>query len=70
MKKFLLNILKPIVKSQAVKYIEDEKNKEKIVKFINEKLDLPNMDEAAEEKLLDQIYDALKVAIVDMSEEL
>lgn len=70
MKKWLLKLVKPLIKKQVVEYIEDENNQVKYVRLLNEKVDLPNMDEEAEKKLLDQLYDALQIATVDMIEEI
>lgn len=70
MKKLLWKFVKPFVKKQAIKYVENDANQEKIIDLLNQKVDLPNMTEEAEELLLNQVYDALQIAIVDMIEEI
>lgn len=70
MQKFLFNLIKPFVKKEIIKYINNEDNQKKYVKLLNDKVDLPNMDEEAEKRLIDQLYDALQVATIDMIEEI
>ena len=70
MKKFLWKFVKPFVKAQAIKLIENEEYQKKYVALIAEKIDIPNISKKAEKKLLDQIYDIGQEVAVDMIEEI
>ena len=64
---WLIKLLKPVIKKQAIKYLRD--NQEKWVDLINEKLDIPNMDEAAEQEMLNKQYDLIETILGDVVEE-
>lgn len=52
----------PKVQKAIVSYIQSEEYQKKFVTKINKKMDIPNLDEAAEAKLLNQVYDAAQDA--------
>ena len=66
--KFLLNLAKPIIKKQAPKLVDE--NREVLVGIINAKVDLPKLTEEEESKLFEQIYDALGDAVVAVVEKI
>jgi hypothetical protein len=49
-------------------YIKSEEYQKKYIDLINNKINIPNLDEAAEAKLLNQIYDATQVALTEIIE--
>lgn len=70
MKKFFIKLAKPFFKKSIIEYVESDYYQQEVIKLVNEKVDLPNMTEEAEEKIYNQIYDTLQIAIVDMIEEI
>jgi hypothetical protein len=53
MKKFLLKMLLPYIKKQL------KKNKSKIIKLVNKKVNIPRMTEKEEADLYSAIFDAI-----------
>jgi hypothetical protein len=58
----------PKIKQEILKYIKSEETQKKYVDLINKKLDIPNLSEEAETKLLNQVYDAGQEALVEVVE--
>ena len=56
-----------ILKKLALKFLFDalDKNKDKVIKSINKKLNLPFMGEAEEAELYEAIYELLESVLVD-----
>lgn len=67
---FLIKIFKPLLKRKANKLLSDENYQQKIVNLVNKKIDIPNIDEKAEEVALNQIYDTFQLLLKDFIEEL
>jgi len=63
-------MLWPRIKKEVLKYVESEEYQKKYVEIINKKLDLPNLSEVAEAKLLNQIYDAGQEAVSEMIDKI
>jgi hypothetical protein len=66
MKKLMLKFLKPFIKRQIVKILENKEYKDKIITELNKKLDIPKVDEKAEEKLLIGIYDSVQEIAIEV----
>lgn len=67
-KKILLKLAWPKIKNSILGYIKSEEYQKKYIDLINNKINIPNLDEAAEAKLLNQIYDATQVALTEIIE--
>jgi len=63
-------MLWPRIKKEVLKYVESEEYQKKYVEIINKKLDLPNLSEVAEAKLLNKIYDAGQEAVSEMIDKI
>jgi len=61
-------MLWPKIKKFLIDYIKSEENQKKYVDLINRKLDIPNLSEDAEAKLLNQVYNAGQEALVEIVE--
>ncbi len=70
MRMFLFKIIRPFIKKKIVQLLNDEKIKTKLVESLNEKIDIPNVDEDKEKLFLNQTYDALGKLTIDIIEEL
>jgi len=64
MKKLLLKFVKPFIKRQIIKQINDVETRAKLIIMINEKINIPKLTEVEEERLISQIYDALTESLV------
>ncbi len=58
---FLKKLLLPIVRRRLAKKLATEK--EAIIKVVNEKVDLPKMDEEQEKEFFDKLYEAILVVV-------
>lgn len=67
-KKILLKLAWPKIKNSILGYIKSEEYQKKYIDLINNKINIPNLDESAEAKLLNQIYDATQVALTEIIE--
>ena len=67
MKKLLIRIAAkwalPVLKEEVMKFVNSEELQIKYVKLLNTKLDIPNLSEEVERKLLDASYDAAQELI-------
>ena len=70
MKKWLLNLLKPFIITQVKKVLSNEEYQKELIGKINARVDIPKIDEAAEEKALNQIYDALQELSIEIVEKI
>lgn len=61
---FLLKLFKGPIKKIVKKKLADEKLQQMLVDRLNEKLDIPKLEEVEEEKLLNAVYDAAKEALL------
>lgn len=66
--KIAVKMLWPRIKQFLIEHIKSEETQKKYVDLINNKLDIPNLSEEAEKKLLDQVYDAGQEALVEIIE--
>ena len=66
--KIALKMVWPKAKAFLIDYIKSEETQKKYVELINKKLDIPNLSEEAEAKLLNQVYDAGQEALVEIVE--
>jgi len=73
MKKFFLRIAAkwawPALKENILQYVKNENLQIKFVKLLNKKLDIPNLSEEVERKLLDAAYDAAQELITEQIEK-
>ena len=70
MKKWLLNLLKPFIKAQMTKVLGNEEYQKELVDKINARVDIPKIDEDAEAKALNQIYDALQLLSLEIIDKI
>lgn len=68
--KFLLKLFKGPIKNILVRQLQKESNKRLVVALINEKMDIPNLTEEEEGRLLSQVLDAANDAIAIALERL
>ena len=65
MKKFLVRILGgmvwPMIKTRALEFVDSEELQQKYVKMLNDKMDIPDVPEEMEKKLLDAAYDVAQI---------
>ena len=64
-----MNKLVKVLKKLAVEMVLNEETKDKIVKKLNEKVDLPLVSEATEKELIEGIYEAMQEAISEAISE-
>ena len=63
-----VKMLWPRIKKFLIERIKSEEIQKKYIELINKKLDIPNLSEEAETKLLNQIYDAGQEALIEIVE--
>lgn len=66
--KTAVKIVWPMIKKFLLDHVKSEVSQKKYVDIINKKLDIPNLSEDSEIKLLNQVYDAGQEAIAEMIE--
>ncbi len=64
-----MNNLVKALKKMAVEMVLNDTNKDKIVKHLNKKINLPMISEETEAELLDALYEALQEAIAETIDE-
>ncbi len=64
-----MNNLVKALKKMAVEMVLNDTNKDKIVKHLNKKINLPMISEETEAELLDALYEALQEAITETIDE-
>tara|TARA_R100000808_G_C2144217_1_gene152009 strand:- start:285 stop:482 length:198 start_codon:yes stop_codon:yes gene_type:complete len=64
-----MNKLVKVLKKMAVEMILNDANKEKIIKHLNKKINLPMISEETEAELLDGLYESIQEAIVETIDE-
>ena len=64
-----MNNLVKALKKMAVEMVLNDTNKDKIVKHLNKKINLPMISEETEAELLDALYEALQEAISEAIDE-
>ena len=64
-----MNNLVKALKKMAVEMVLNDTNKDKIVKHLNKKINLPMISEETEAELLDALYEALQEAITEAIDE-
>ena len=70
MKKWLFTMLKPFIKKQMIKILGNEEYQKELIDKINKRVDIPKIDEYAEEKALNQIYDALQTLSIEIVDKI
>lgn len=68
LKKIVIKMAWPKVKKTVLEYVQSEEYQKKYTEAINKKLDIPNVSEESEAKLLNQVYDAGQEVIVEFIE--
>ena len=68
LKKMVIRMAWPKFKNYILDYVKSEEYQKKYVQKINDKLDIPNVSEKAEAKLLNQVYDAGQEVVVEFME--
>lgn len=61
---FLLKLFKGPIRKIVKKKLADEELQQMLVDRLNEKLDIPNLEEVEEEKLFNAVYDAAEEALL------
>ena len=64
-----MNNLVKALKKMAVEMVLNDTNKDKIVKHLNKKINIPMISEETEAELLDALYEALQEAITETIDE-
>jgi precorrin-2 methylase len=64
-----MNKLVKALKKMAVEMVLNDTNKEKIVKHLNKKINLPMISEETEAELLDALYESIQEAIAEAIDE-
>ena len=64
-----MNNLVKALKKMAVEMVLNDTNKDKIVKHLNKKINLPMISEETEAELLYALYEALQEAIAETIDE-
>ena len=64
-----MNNLVKALKKMAVEMVLNDTHKDKIVKHLNKKINLPKISEETEAELLDALYEALQEAITETIDE-
>lgn len=70
MKKWLFKMLKPFIKKIVSKQLENEEYQKIIIQKINDKIDIPKVDEETEAKTFNQIYDAIQELTIELIDNL
>jgi hypothetical protein len=63
---FLLNIMDEILMDHVIELLEKKKFKKKLVKKLNENVDLPFFDERVEKKVINSFYETLVKALKEI----
>lgn len=66
--KIAVKMLWPRIKTFLIEHIKSEATQKKYVDLINQKIDIPNLSDDADAKLLNQVYDAGQEALVEIVE--
>jgi hypothetical protein len=66
--KILVKFAWPKVKKYLLQYVESNEYQELLINKVNEKIDIPNVSEKSEKKLLNQIYDAGQEVAIEFIE--
>ena len=64
-----MNNLVKALKKMAVEMVLNDTNKDKIVKHLNKKINLPMISEETEAELLDALYESIQEAIAEAIDE-
>jgi len=64
-----MNKLVKALKKMAVEMVLNDANKEKVVKHLNKKINLPMISEETEAELLDALYESIQEAIAEAIDE-
>ena len=63
-------MIKPLIKKYVIAELENKETKDKVIQIINEKIDIPKLTEKQEQKLFNQIFDALGESLVEIIEKI
>ena len=64
-----MNKLAKALKKMAIEMVLNDANKDKIVKHLNKKINLPMISEETEAELLDALYESIQEAIAEAIDE-
>ena len=64
-----MNKLVKALKKMAVEMVLNDANKDKVVKHLNKKINLPMISEETEAELLDALYESIQEAIAEAIDE-
>jgi len=64
-----MNKLVKILKKMAVEMLLNDANKDKVIKQLNKKINLPMISEETEAELLDALYETLQEALMAAVDE-
>lgn len=71
MRKLFAKMAKPFIIKVVIKKLEEDTElRKRIIDGINEKVDIPKIDEKQEEKFLNSIFEAVKEVTIDILKEL
>ena len=70
LRSFLLSVLKPFIKRKATDILMGNDIKKFVATKVNEKVDLPKLSEAEEQKLFEQFYSVFAEAVVTIVDRL
>jgi len=57
--KAIVKLLKPLILTVLKKELQKQETRNLVITFINNKLDLPKLNEEEEKRLFEQVYDAV-----------
>jgi len=63
---YLITLVKPLIKKGLKMLILKDNFRQMVISHINSKVQLPKLDKAQEERLINQIYVALQEAILEI----
>ena len=64
-----MNKLAKALKKMAIEMVLNDANKDKVVKHLNKKINLPMISEETEAELLDALYESIQEAIAEAIDE-
>lgn len=62
--KWLIRLFKRPIRALIVRELKSDENRDLIIKIVNEKIDLPKLNEEEESNFLTQFYDATQEALI------
>lgn len=59
----LIKMLKPLILRMVTKELAKQETRKLVLEFLNNKIDLPKLNEQEEERLFSQMYDAVRESL-------